>query len=162
MNKYITYVTLSLALLISTAANASATLSVDFTLPEFAKADYRKPYVAIWAETKTDSHNLLLWHLTKAKSDKWLVDVRRWWRKEGRYSDNKFDGVTGATKSHGDHHVELDISTLPEKFTLFIEVARQKGGRSIVRQKINMNDNTTQFNIAATQELGAVNIKVNK
>ena len=162
MNKFFIALGLCLSLFVSSGANAQSRLTIDFSLPEFAKADYRKPYVAIWAETKTDSHNLLLWHLTKAKNDKWLIDIRRWWRKEGRYSDNTFDGVTGATKSHGKHQVELDISKLSKEFTLFIEVVRQKGGRSIVRQKINLNDDKKQFSIAATQELGAVNIKVSK
>lgn len=161
MNKTFNVISLLICLILSTAASAASTLSIDFSLPEFSKEEYRKPYVAMWAETKKSSENLLLWHLTKEKNDKWLVDIKRWWRKEGRYSKNTFDGITGATKSHGNHHVELDVSNLSE-FTLFIEVARQKGGRSIVRQKINLNDSTTQFNIAATKELGAVNIKVNK
>jgi len=161
MNKIVSFIIITLCLLASLTAHAATTLSVDFSLPKFAQEDYRKPYVAMWAEHKGESDNLLLWHLTKRDTDKWLVDIRRWWRKEGRYSDNKFDGITGATKSAGKHHVELDVSKLSE-FTLFIEVARQKGGRSIVRQKINLNGNQTQFNIAATPELGAVTIKVNK
>lgn len=161
MNKAFNFISLFTCLLLSSAVNAAPTLSIDFSLPEFSKQEYRKPYVAIWAETKSDSTNLLLWHLTKEKNDKWLIDIRRWWRKEGRYSKNIFDGITGATKGYGNHHVELDVSTLSE-FTLFIEVARQKGGRSIVRQQINLNDSITQFNIAATKELGAVNIKVNQ
>jgi hypothetical protein len=164
MRKTFTLVGIALCLFISSISNAASTLSIDFTLPEFSKEDYRKPYVAIWAETKDDSHNLLLWHLTKGKSkkDKWLVDIKRWWRKEGRYSNsNKFDGITGASKGNGKHHVDLDIAKLSE-FTLFIEVVRQKGGRSIVRQKINVNNEQTQFSIPASQELGAVTIKVKK
>ncbi len=160
MNKTTGIIVITLSLLLSTAASA-ATLSVDFSLPKFSDADYRKPYVAMWAESNGDSQNLSLWHLTKRKNDKWLVDIRRWWRKEGRYSDNKFDGITGATKKPGDHHVELNIDNLTE-FTFFIEVVREKGGRSLIRQKINLNDKQNHYNIAATQELGTVSIKVNK
>ena len=161
MNKLVNLIIITLCLIGSSVANAATTLSVDFSLPEFSKEDYRKPYVAIWAEHKGKSDNLLLWHLTKKKEDKWLVDIRRWWRKEGRYANKKFDGITGATKGAGKHHVELDVSSLDE-FTLLIEVVREKGGRSLVRQKINLNDNSNEYNIAATSELGAVNIKVNK
>jgi hypothetical protein len=160
MNKIVSFIAFALCLFASTAASAATTLSVDFSLPEFAKEDYRKPYVAMWSEHDGESDNLLIWHLTKHDNDKWLVDMRRWWRKEGRYADNKFDGITGATKSSGKHQVQLDVSKLSE-FTLFIEVARQKGGRSIIRQKINLNGDQKQFNIAATSELGAVTIKVN-
>ena len=160
MNKLVNLTIIILCLLGSSMVNAT-TLSVDFSLPEFSKEDYRKPYVAIWAEYKGKSDNLLLWHLTKKKDDKWLVDIRRWWRKEGRYADNKFDGITGATKGAGKHHVELDVSALSE-FTLLIEVVREKGDRSLVRQTINLSDNSNEYNIAATSEIGAVNIKVIK
>lgn len=161
MKKIVYLLTITLFLLASSMAFAKTTLLVDFSLPEFEKSDYRKPYVAMWAEHNGESDNLLIWHLTKKEEDKWLVDIRRWWRKEGRYADNKFDGITGATKGAGKHHVELDVSKLNE-FTLFIEVARQKGGRSIVRQKINLSDDKKQFSIAATPEIGAIHIKVNK
>jgi len=139
----------------------ATTLTVDFTLPQFDKQDYRKPYVAIWAETKIDTKNLLLWHLTKRDNDKWLVDIRRWWRKEGRYSNNKFDGITGATKSAGQHQVQLDIADLKD-FTLLIEVVRQKGGRSLVRQRINLSDQKNHYTIAPSDEIGDIKIKVNK
>jgi len=160
MNKTISLTLATICLFFSTMSQAT-TLTVDFTLPEFDKQDYRKPYVAIWAETKDDTKNLLLWHLTKRDNDKWLVDIRRWWRKEGRYSNNKFDGMTGATKSAGQHQVQLDIADLTD-FTLLIEVVRQKGGRSLVRQKINLNDNSPHYNIAPSDEIGDIKIKVNK
>ncbi len=160
MNKIVSFIAMAICVIASNVANAATTISVDFSLPAFAKEEYRKPYVAMWAEHDGESDNLLLWHLTKRKSDKWLPDIRRWWRKEGRYAEQKFDGITGATKSTGEHHVQLDVSKL-SKFTLFIEVARQKGGRSIVRQKIDLNGTQKLFNLDATSELGAVTIKVN-
>jgi len=160
MNKTITIALAALIMLISAFSHAT-TLTVDFSLPQFDQQDYRKPYVAMWAESKGESKNLMLWHLTKRDNDKWLVDIRRWWRKEGRYSNNKFDGFTGATKSAGQHQVQLELDDLKE-FTLLIEVVRQKGGRSLVRQKINLNDQQTQYTLAPSDEIGAITIKVNK
>ncbi|NRA59538.1 MAG: DUF2271 domain-containing protein [Psychrobium sp.] len=159
MNKNI-LITLAALSLLFTVASQATTLTVDFSLPQFDKQDYRKPYVAMWAETKGNSDNLLLWHLTKRDNDKWLVDIRRWWRKEGRYSDNKFDGTTGATKGAGQHQVQLDIGDLT-KFTLMIEVVRQKGGRSLVRKKIDLSNTNSLYNIAPSDEIGAITIKVN-
>ncbi|MGB1298750.1 MAG: DUF2271 domain-containing protein [Psychrobium sp.] len=155
----------TIALLISSIAAFSTqatSLNVDFSLPKIDDKNYRKPYVAIWAEPKGDSENLLLWHFTKhkGKKDKWLPDMRRWWRKEGRYSEGKFDGITGATKGAGQYNVDLDIAHLPKKFTLFIEVVREKGGRSIVRQKIDLNSDKKQFKLTASEELGEVTINV--
>lgn len=161
MNKIISLIAVAIFALTSFNASA-ASLSVDFSLPKIQSKKYRKPYVAIWAEHKGDSENLLLWHLVKhkGKSDKWLPDLRRWWRKEGRYAAQKFDGMTGATKGAGDYHVDLDVAHLPKKFTLFIEVVREKGGRSIVRQKIDLSKTNKEFKLDATEELGAVTIKV--
>lgn len=161
MNKVIGFIAV-IILSMSTFATQAATLSVDFSLPKFGDKNYRKPYVAIWAEHKGESDNLLLWHLTKhkGKSDKWLPDLRRWWRKEGRYAEQKFDGMTGATKGAGDYNIDLDISKLPKKFTLFIEVVREKGGRSIVRQKIDLSQATNNVTIAATEELGEVKLSI--
>ena len=159
MNKNI-LISLAAMSLLFTVASPATTLTVDFSLPQFDKQDYRKPYVAMWAETKGNSENLLVWHLTKRENDKWLIDIRRWWRKEGRYSDNKFDGTTGATKGTGKHQVQLDIGDL-DKFTLMIEVVRQNGGRSLVRQKINLADAKNLYNIAPSAEIGAITIKVN-
>ncbi|NRA82418.1 MAG: DUF2271 domain-containing protein [Gammaproteobacteria bacterium] len=154
------YITLAVMSMLFSTLSPAVTLTVDFSLPKFDQQDYRKPYVAMWAETKGDSKNLLLWHLIKRDNDKWLVDIRRWWRKEGRYSDNQFDGITGATHMAGQHQVQLDIADLND-FTLMIEVVRQKGGRSLVRQKINLNDHQ-QYSIAPSDEIGAITIKVNK
>jgi hypothetical protein len=135
-------------------------ITVDFSLPEFNTQDYNKPYVAIWAETKEKNDTLLLWHLTKRKQDKWLVDIRRWWRKVGRYGDMPADAVTGATKGPGKYNVTLDIGDL-EKFTLMIEVVREDGGRSLLRQAID-TDKSQKYTLKADAEIGNVTINLGK
>lgn len=135
-------------------------VTVDFSLPEFNTQDYNKPYVAIWAETKEKNDTLLLWHLTKRDQDKWLVDIRRWWRKVGRYGEMPADAVTGATKGPGEYSVTLDIGDL-EKFNLMIEVVREDGGRSLLRQAID-TEKSQKYTLKADVEIGDVTINVGK
>lgn len=153
-----------LAAVLASSAIASTVfakdITVDFSIPEFSTQDYNKPYVAIWAETKGKNDTLLLWHLTKRDQDKWLVDIRRWWRKVGRYGEMPADGITGATKGPGDYNVTLDIGDL-EKFTLMIEVVREDGGRSLLRQAIDTTK-ASKYALAADVEIGDVTINVGK
>lgn len=144
---------------IAAPVNAKS-LTVDFSLPEFSTQDYKKPYVAIWAETAAKSETLLLWHLTKREEDKWLVDIRRWWRKVGRHGEKPADGMTGATKGPGDYSVNLEIGEL-EQFDLMIEVVREDGGRSLLRQTIDTKK-TKKYTLKADVEIGDVTIKVGK
>lgn len=155
---------LLLAAFIASATIATPVLAkditVDFSLPEFSTQDYNKPYVAIWTEAQGKNDTLLLWHLTKRDEDKWLVDIRRWWRKVGRYGDLPADGVTGATKGPGEYSVTLDIGELTE-FNLMIEVVREDGGRSLLRQKIN-SQKKQKYTLEADAEIGNVTINVGK
>ncbi|GAA0812576.1 DUF2271 domain-containing protein [Colwellia asteriadis] len=155
---------LLLAAFIASATIAAPVLAkeitVDFSLPEFSTQDYNKPYVAIWTEAQGKNDTLLLWHLTKRDEDKWLVDIRRWWRKVGRYGDLPADGVTGATKGPGEYSVTLDIGELTA-FNLMIEVVREDGGRSLLRQKINSQKNQ-KYTLEADAEIGNVTINVGK
>lgn len=151
---------LVLATLLFSSQAAANKLTVDFELPTFDTADYHKPYVAIWVESKEQKETLLLWHLKKRKQDKWLVDIRRWWRKLGRYDETP-DGVTGATKGPGKYSETFEIKDL-DKFTLLIEVVREDGGRSLLKQKIDFNDAKQSYRIKASKELGNVNIQKEK
>ena len=139
----------------ATKAHANS-LTVEFDLPSFTTSDYHKPYVAIWLESKEENKTLLLWHLTKRKQDKWLVDIRRWWRKVGRYGDTP-DAFTGATKGPGSYKEVFDVGSLSE-FKLYIEVVREDGGRSLLKQKINFNDDIAHYSLSADKEIGEVTI----
>ncbi|NRA83351.1 MAG: DUF2271 domain-containing protein [Gammaproteobacteria bacterium] len=135
-------------------------ITVDFSLPKFSTQDYNSPYVAIWTETKAENNSLLLWHSIKRKEDKWLVDIRRWWRKVGRYGEMPADAITGATKGSGDYNVILDIGDLT-KFNLMIEVVREDGGRSLLRQAIDTTK-STKYTLKADVEVGEITINVGK
>lgn len=156
MNNTRLFLLLVLWSVIGSVGAKAAEVTVEFSLPVIDTADYNKPYVAIWTETAGGSETLLLWHLDKRKEDKWLSDIRRWWRKLGRYGDTT-DGVTGATRGPGRYRETFNVSA-EAPFTLFLEVVREDGGRSLLRQPIDFAGSERIFELPADREIGATTI----
>lgn len=149
-----------LACAILSTASLAKQIEVNFELPSFDSANYHKPYVAIWLESAEKKETFLLWHLNKKANDKWLVDIRRWWRKQGRYGETP-DGVTGATKGPGKYQESFDINGV-SKFKFYMEVVREDGGRSLLKQAIDLNNGQTEYKLKASKEVGPVIIKIGK
>jgi len=147
----------------------AADLSVKFELPQLQVAEYHKPYVAIWIE-KGDgaiASNLALLYDVKKKDnagEKWVKDLRTWWRKAGRDLTLPIDGVSGATKAAGSHSMKFAGATdkLPAgDYKLVVEAAREAGGRELVRVPFTL---PAKGKLAASasgkEELGAVAIAI--
>ena len=151
---------LVLALITASVSVQAEEVHVSFELPSFDSANYNKPYVAIWIESKESKETLLLWHLNRRDKDKWLPDIRRWWRKLGRYDDTP-DGVTGATKGPGQYDKNFKIEGVSQ-FKLYIEVVREDGGRSLLKQAIDLDAEQTEYKLDADKEIGPVTITIGK
>ncbi|MCA1854929.1 DUF2271 domain-containing protein [Massilia oculi] len=147
----------------------AADLSVKFELPQLQVAEYHKPYVAIWIE-KGDgaiASNLALLYDVKKKDnagEKWVKDLRTWWRKAGRDLTLPIDGVSGATRAAGSHSMKFAGATdkLPAgDYKLVVEAAREAGGRELVRVPFTL---PAKGKLAASasgkEELGAVAIAI--
>jgi hypothetical protein len=157
--------------LLSTGAIA-ADLSVKFELPQLNVAEYHKPYVAMWIE-KADgavASTLAVLYDVKKKDnggEKWVKDMRTWWRKAGREAQLPIDGVSGATRPAGVHTLSFgpartNIDKLPAgDYKLVVEAAREAGGRELVRVPFTL---PAKGKVAATasgkEELGAVSINI--
>ena len=157
--------------LISSGAMA-ADLSVKFELPQMNVAEYHKPYVAIWIERADQSvaSTLAVLYDVKKKDnagEKWVKDMRTWWRKAGRETTLPMDGVSGATRAAGSHTMSFGpartgIDKLPAgDYKLVIEAAREAGGRELVRVPFTL---PAKGKVAASasgkEELGAVSIEI--
>lgn len=157
--------------LISSGAVA-ADLSVKFELPQMNVAEYHKPYVAIWIERADQSvaSTLAVLYDVKKKDnagEKWVKDMRTWWRKAGREATLPIDGVSGATRAAGSHTMTFGpartgIDKLPAgDYKLVIEAAREAGGRELVRVPFTL---PAKGKVAASangkEELGAVSIEI--
>jgi hypothetical protein len=149
----------------------AADLSVKFDLPQLNVAEYHKPYVAIWLERADQSvaANLaVLYDLKKdAAGDKWVKDLRTWWRKAGRDAKFPLDGVSGATRPAGSQTMKFDgakhgLDKLPAgDYKLVVEASREAGGRELVKVPFTWTGKgKVAANAAGREELGAVALEL--
>ena len=149
----------------------AADLSVKFDLPQLNVAEYHKPYVAIWLERADQSvaANLaVLYDLKKdAAGDKWVKDLRTWWRKAGRDAKFPLDGVSGATRPAGSQTMKFDgakhgLDKLPAgDYKLVVEASREAGGRELVKVPFTWTGKgKVAANAAGKEELGAVALEI--
>ena len=135
---------LVLALLGAAMPAMAAEFSVKIDIPQLPVAEYHRPYIAMWLE-KADTAQvtqLAVWYDQKKRDNggaKWLKDLRQWWRKGGRELEVPLDAVTSATRVPGLHAVTYSAGKAPidqlaaGDYTLFVEAAREGGGREVVR-----------------------------
>ncbi|ASK33451.1 hypothetical protein CEK62_03140 [Alcanivorax sp. N3-2A] len=150
-------------LLIGAGPVTAAGLAVDLEVPRLRVAEYHAPYVAFWIEREdhTVAAPLGLWY---DDQEKWLKDLRQWWRRTGRGQSAPYDGLTGATRSPGTHRADFTglpaLTTLPAgDYQLVVEAAREVGGREVVRLPfqwpVQQADTVT---VTGSQELGDVTL----
>jgi len=150
----------------------AAELEVNIEIPRLDVVEYHRPYVAIWVEPvdRTAAKTLSVWYdvdHNKGEGDKWLKDLRQWWRRAGRELKVPVDGITGATKPVGKHAVRLDATNkvlaelAPGNYEVVVEAAREVGGREIVRLPLKWPvEGPVQTEVKGKDELGAVSLKV--
>jgi len=155
--------------LIATPALAGD-MAVKIQLPDLQVAEYHKPYVAVWIEGSDKSvTNLAVWYEVKgkeAKGNKWLKDLRQWWRKSGRELAMPADGLSSATRAPGEHTLDFSGSNAPLKdlkpgqYTLVVEAAREAGGREVLKVPFTWPAATANAGAKGSTELGAVTLAV--
>lgn len=115
---------------------------LEIEIPQLRVAEYHRPYLAAWIERPDRSvvTTLALWYEVanaKNEGDKWLKDLRQWWRRIGREVAVPIDGVTGATRPPGTHAIgiaEQPLAELPAgEYQLIVEAAREVGGRELLK-----------------------------
>jgi len=123
-------------------AAAAADLTVSVEVPKINVAEYHRPYVALWLEGADGKiTNLAVWYdvnNSKKEGEKWLKDMRQWWRKSGRELNIPVDGISSPTRAPGVQQVRFDAANSPLKglapgnYKLMVEAAREVGGREII------------------------------
>lgn len=150
----------------------AADLNVKVTLPTLKVAEYHKPYVAVWVERpdRSVAANLAVWYDIKMKNkegEKWLKDMRQWWRRGGSSLSLPVDGVSGATRAPGEHELNFSegqspLGKLPAgNYTLVVEAAREVGGRELVSVPFTWPPRKADTQSATGKsELGAVTLEL--
>ncbi|EJL84777.1 putative periplasmic protein [Herbaspirillum sp. CF444] len=122
----------------------AADMNVKVEIPRLNVAEYHRPYVAVWLERPDQSvaATLAVWYDVKKKDkegEKWLKDLRQWWRRAGRDVQMPVDGVSGATRPAGEQQLTFSgdkgaLAQLPPgDYVLMVEAAREVGGREVVK-----------------------------
>ena len=139
------------------------TFSVDVEVPRKRVAEYHAPYVAFWVEN-ADRSTIVPLGLWYDDQEKWLKDIRQWWRRTGRGQQKPYDGLTGATRSPGKHSVDFSelqrLQELPKgNYQLVVEASREVGGREVVRLPFQWPASRPQQHQAnGSSELGTVTL----
>ena len=147
----------------------SAELTLKVQLPRMDIVEYHRPYLAAWIEKASDqayAGNIALWYDLRKRDNggaKWLKDMRSWWRKSG-HDTAVVDGVSGATRTAGDHTLNLldakAVAALaPGQYEVVVEAARENGGREVLRVPFEWPVKKAQSVTAQGQgELGTVTL----
>ena len=156
------------ALALTAGSAVAGQLTLDIDIPQQSVAEYHKPYVAGWIEDAAGQHaaNVFLWYDVKKKDSagqKWLKEVRTWWRKSGRDLTLPIDGLTSATRAPGRQTLTLDVATLarlkPGAYVVVVEAAREAGGHDLVKVPFTYAPaKATTASVRGDGELGAVKI----
>lgn len=150
---------------------SAAELEVEIEIPRLNVAEYHRPYVALWIE-QDNQHiaDLNVWYdqkMNNNEGEKWLKDMRQWWRRSGRSLEFPVDGVSGATRAVGTHTVNFSSDSAALKplkagnYELLVEAAREVGGREILRIPFSWPAQTTQAaSVQGSNELGRITLTV--
>jgi hypothetical protein len=164
---------LAIAAMLGTPAFAAG-LTVHIEVPRLNVAEYHRPYVAAWIERPDQSvaTTLAVWYDVKNKGNaegegtKWLKDIRQWWRRTGRELQMPVDGISTATRPAGKHQIAFNEGSValpklaPGAYKLYVEAAREVGGREIVSIPFEWPPKQAeQPQVAGNSELGEVRLE---
>ena len=140
-------------------------LDIDVTLPRFNVSNYHGPYASVWL-TGEDAQ-LVKSLLIRGDSQRWLTELRVWWRKIGRTHEDFIDGFAGATRKNKPLHVHWDgfdeqgRPVTDKKLVLNVEVAREDGGRNYQKIPLDLNALIKQpLHTAGKGEIGDITVSL--
>ncbi|HHX82722.1 MAG TPA: DUF2271 domain-containing protein [Pseudomonadaceae bacterium] len=158
---------LVLGIQLGSSAVLAQTLDLTFEIPTLNVAEYHRPYVAVWVarEDQSVAANLaVLYDLKLANNEgqKWLKDLRQWWRRTGRALEMPVDGVAGATRIQGKHEMQFGdkaVSIPAGHYRLVVEVVREVGGRELLEIPFQWPPQAEQLlNAQGKEEIGSVTL----
>lgn len=153
----------------------AADLAISVEIPSLKVAEYHKPYVSAWIEKADGTHvgNLWVWYDLKMREgggQKWLKDMRSFWRKSGRDLSFPVDGLSSATRAPGRQELSFSGSKSPisalsaGSYALVVEAAREVGDRDQVRIPFDFDPKAAKassvIKAKGTSELGEISLQV--
>ncbi|MEZ4608524.1 MAG: DUF2271 domain-containing protein [Deinococcales bacterium] len=145
-------------------------LLINFEVLAPGSGRYKKPYVAVWIEDSLGFpvRTLLLWVQT-GKGNRWIPDLKRWYRGEqnrkNTYGGDLITAVSSPTRLAGQYSLVWDglndanYYVYQGDYYLCVESAREHGPYSLIREKISLGTTPFSQTLQGNQELGGVGIE---
>ena len=152
------------------AWDASFELAISFELNAINDRGYRRPYVAVWIEDKDrfPVRTLALWY----QKSRWLPDLKAWSRGDRMRSmaegTDLTRSVSSATRQAGKYNLKWDGKdnqgkfVKPEKYTVYIEAAREHGTYQLLRQEMDFRSAAKQFSLPGNTEIASASLDYRK
>ncbi|GAA4817709.1 hypothetical protein GCM10011365_12540 [Marinicella pacifica] len=162
MKKFISITLIAWSML---ATSQVSEFSINIDIPKINVSEYHAPYIATWIEND-QGKTVIATSLWYDQQEKWLKDIRQWWRRTGRNQSPPYDGVTGATRRPGMHKLvlqaaEIEQQLLAGNYKLMIEASREVGGREVLSLPFTWPVKTTlTVSAQGEHELGKVTLTI--
>lgn len=155
--------------MLAAGPTTAARMDIAVQIPRLDVAEYHRPYVALWLE-QDNRHvaDVTVWYdmkLADQEGEKWLKDLRQWWRRSGRGLDLPVDGLSAATRPPGIHQLQLHSGQVPledlpaGEYQLVVEASREVGGREMLKLPFQWPpEETLASNAEGDSELGRVTL----
>jgi thiamine biosynthesis lipoprotein len=148
-----------------TGGKEAMELAVSFEVNRVEGGRYSRPYVAAWVEDADafPVRTILLWVLQSAKGERWIPDLRRWYRGDQtrRLAEDKdlVSTVSGATRNPGKYSVVWDGKddhgepVKPGKYTFYLEAAREHGTYQLMKHEFTVGSAPFTAELKGNEEI---------
>jgi thiamine biosynthesis lipoprotein len=139
------------------------TFVVDYQIPEHEVADYRRPYLAIWVTDR--NRQPLRQLLLLGESERWMQEVRTWWRRAGRADESAIDGIVRPTRRPGQYSLSWDgrddkgHGVAAGEYILCVEAAREHGEREYLEIPVRVGKDGFTLERRGAKEIGRVEVR---
>jgi len=159
------FISINLIVFSMLTTSQAAEFAINIDIPKINVSEYHAPYIATWIENDQGKAVIAtsLWY---DEQEKWLKDIRQWWRRTGRSQSPPYDGVTAATRRPGMHKLvlqakKIEQQLLPGNYKLMIEASREVGGREVLSLPFSWPvKNTLTVSAQGEHELGTVTLTI--
>ena len=146
-------------------------LVANFELNQPASGRFARPYVALWVEDKDGFpvRTLLLWLMQGRGGQRWLPDLRRWYKSDQMRgvvdSADLASTVSSATRQPGKYSAVWDGSddhkkpVKPGTYTVYLEAVREHGTYQLMKKEITIGTQPFREELPGNVEVKAASLE---
>lgn len=145
-------------------------LAIDFEIIAPNTGRYKRPYVAVWVEDASalPIRTLALW-VKNGKGKRWIPDLKRWYNNEqsrkSQHGGDLVSLISSPTRLPGKYSLVWDgvndagYTVAQGDYYVCVETAREHGPYLLIRESLNLGQETLSMTFAGNNELGDVHVE---